>query len=81
MKKMVQELNRELEKEELTMITGGYDDDDETEAFSHSPYADNGEVAPSAAPAAPSSQKRRVRRFMEVTVNGKKRLVGYWDFV
>ena len=44
-------------------------------------YADNGEVAPSAAPAAPSLQKRRVRRFMEVTVNGKKRLVGYWDFV
>jgi hypothetical protein len=83
-KEMAPEKNRALAADELTCVAGGYDGayaDEEAEAFSHSPYADNGEVAPSAAPAAPSSQKRRVRRFMEVTVNGKKRLVGYWDFV
>lgn len=36
-----------------------------------------GKEAPAAAPA---QQRRRVRRFTEVLVNGKKKLMGYWAY-
>ena len=77
------DLNLELAADEITTVAGGYDGayaDEESEYYSHSPFADNGEVARSATPAVPASRRRRVRRFREITVNGKKKLLGYWVF-
>ena len=83
-KEMAPKKNRALAADELTCVAGGYDGayaDEEAEAFSHSPYADNGEVAPSAAPAAAPVQKRkRVRVVRNIRINGEMRQVAFWTW-
>lgn len=73
----IKDLNRELDAAELNLVSGGADEE------SYTPYSpEDGTsvyVTTPVAPAAPATTtQRRVRKFREVIVNGKKKLVGYW---
>ena len=75
----IKDLNRELDAAELNLVSGGADEE------SYTPYSpEDGTsvyvttpVVP-AAPATTRTTQRRIRKFREVTVNGQKKLVGYW---
>ena len=74
----IKDLNRELDAAQLNLVSGGADEE------SYTPYSpEDGTsvyVTTPVAPAAPATTttQRRVRKFREVIVNGKKKLVGYW---